>query len=163
MEIRPSYGKQIVNALRESGVTVDLNFNFSYLPAHKKDLACRELIGMGEWFPTECIPGAAEFGKNLANLFFADPIFYVAGLRIELINHAKLDKSISLEDSLIHSAELLDCEATARAGLAPRQALLLLFSDPLEFIRQANNALVKYLDDFISNEIEDVLGEVVCH
>lgn len=163
MEIRPSYGKRIVNALRDSGVTVDLNFNFSHLPAHKKDLACRELIGMGEWFSDECIPGAAEFGDHLEWLFFECPEFYTLILKQKLVEHAKLDNSISLEDSLIHSAELIECEATARAGLTPRQALFLLFSDPLEFIRQANNALVKYLDEYISNEIEDVLGEVVCH
>jgi len=163
METRPSYGKQIVNALRDSGVQIDIHFNFKNLPQHKKDLACREIIGMGEWFPTECIPGAAEFGDKLANLFFADPIFYVVGLRLNLISRARLDDSVSLEDSLIHSAELIECEATVRAGINAREALFLLFSDPLEFIRQANNALVKYLDDFIADQIQDVLREVVCH
>lgn len=163
METKQSYGKAIVNALRDSGVCIDMDFNFSELPAHKKDLACREIIGMGDWFPDECIPGAAQFGDHLQWLFFEVPEFYALILKQKLVEHAKLDDSVSLEDSLIHSAELLECEATVRAGISDRQALFLLFSDPFEFIRLANNALVKYMDEFISNEIEDVLGEVVCH
>jgi len=163
MENRPSYGRAIINALESHGVRVNRDFSYSDLPAHKKDAACMAVIVNNAWLPTECIPGCAQFGDHLAALFQNDPIFYAACLRQELIDHAKLDSSVSIEVSLAHSADLLNCEATVRAGIDEKQALMLLFSDPFEFVRIANNALVKYLNDFIEDEIQDVLREVVCH
>jgi len=162
--LKPSYGYQIVNALRESGVTVDIHFNYQGLPAPKKDIACRELIITGdENIACECIPGVTEYGDHLAHIYWAFPMFYAVLLRRRIYDQAKADTTQELEQALVEYSCALETEATLRAGLTKGRLLMLLVSDPQEFLFQVNLAVIKYLNSFIANEIEDVIGEVVCH
>jgi len=164
METRPSYGKQIVNALRESGVKVDLHFNYQALPAPKQDIACRELMLTGnENIACECIPGVTEYGDHLAHLYWAFPMFYAVILRKRIYDQAKADNSQELEQALAEYSCALETEATLRSGLTKGRLLMLLVSDPQQFLFEVNLAVIKYLNSFIESEIEDVLREVVCH
>jgi hypothetical protein len=158
MEIRQTYGREIINALESHGVRVNRDFNYNDLPASKKDVACRTLINACDYSPGECIPGCGQFGDELAKLFFYNSIMYFATLRVHLKNYAKL-----LQCSLSECADLLNCEATLRSGINTQKSLELLIDDPNQYQHVIEKAFIKYLGDQVQEQIEDVLREVVCH
>jgi len=164
MKTKKSYGKEIINALRDSGVLVSSNFNYQDLSDSKKDVACKELLINGdELIACECIPGVTEFGDHLTHLYWNFPMFYVVLLRKKIHELAKNTEWLDIELALVENSEALETEATIRAGLTKQRLLMLIFSDPLEFLFQVNLAVIKYLNDIVENEIEDSLREVACH
>jgi hypothetical protein len=90
-------------------------------------------------------------------------MFYAVILRKRIYDQAKADKSQEIEQALAEYSCALETEATLRAGLNKGRLLMLLVSDPQQFLFEVNLAVIKYLNSFIESEIEDVLREVVCH